>query len=89
MGVAVAAILLLLSIVVRWYDRYSVQRTYADVYTSRHGRIPPLSDWFFTSDADPEVERLRQLHRNLWLVSGGLALVAVIVLFLSVVNQPT
>jgi hypothetical protein len=89
MGIGLAVILLLVAIGVGWYDRYSVQRTYADVYANRHGHIPPLADWFFTPDADAEVERLRRLHRNLWLASGGLGLVAVVVLLLTVMAQPT
>jgi hypothetical protein len=74
----IAAILIVAAIVVSLYDRYSVQRTYADVCAARHGHIPPLADWFTTPDIDPEVERWRRYHRRLWIVSGVLVVGAVI-----------
>jgi hypothetical protein len=80
MDVILIVILIVLAVIIGWYDRYGVQRDYADLYAERHGHIPPLVDWFFKADADPEVEGLRTLHRNLYLLEGGLAFVAVIVL---------
>ena len=46
MDIVLVVILLLAGLIVGWYDRYSVQRTYADLYAARHGGIPSLIDWF-------------------------------------------
>ena len=80
MDIALVVILLLVGLIVGWYDRYAVQRTYADVYAARHGRIPPLIEWFFTADADPEVEYWRRMHRNLYLVVTALGVAAIAIL---------
>ena len=80
MDIAVAVILLLVAAFVGSYDRYAVQRTYADLYAARHGRIPPLIEWFFTPDADPEVESWRRMHRNLYLVVTALGVAAIAIL---------
>ena len=74
----IAAILIVAAIVVSLYDRYSVQRTYADVCAARHGHIPPLVDWFTTPDIDPEVEHWRRYHRRVTILGGVLAGAAVI-----------
>ena len=74
----IAAILIVVAIAVSLYDRYSVQRTYADVCAARHGHIPALVDWFTTPDIDPEVEYWRRYHRRLWILSATLVAVAVI-----------
>jgi hypothetical protein len=75
---AVVLILILAAVVVGWYDRYSVQRTYADLYAARYGQIPPLIDWFFEPDSDAEVDEWRRLHRNMYLLVTGLGAAAVI-----------
>jgi uncharacterized Tic20 family protein len=78
MGIAVMLILILAAVIVGWIDTYGVQRDYADLYAARHGHIPPLVDWFFKRDTDPEVDDLRRLHRNLLLSSVVLVAVAVL-----------
>ena len=80
MDIALVVILLLISVIVGWYDRYAVQRTYADLYAARHGGSPPLTNWFFTPDTDPEVESWRRRHRNLYLVVTALGVAAIAVL---------
>jgi hypothetical protein len=87
MYIVLAVILIVAAVVVGWYDTYSAQRTYADVYASRYGHIPPLADWFFKRDADPEVERYRRLHRNLWLLVTGLAVAGILAVLFGA-NQP-
>jgi hypothetical protein len=77
--VALIVILIVLAVIVGWIDTYGVQRDYADLYAARHGHIPPLVDWFFKPDADPEVDDLRRLHRNLLLLSVALIFGAVAV----------
>ncbi len=86
MDVALLVVLILTATVVVYYDTYSVQRTYADVCARRHGHIPPLVDWFFKSDPDPEVERWRRRHRNTTLLGIALWVAALIVIF---VRAPT
>src|SRR5215510_128917 len=51
----VAIVLLVVAGFVGLVDRYDIQRTYADAYAARHGHIPPLVEWFFQPDADPDV----------------------------------
>jgi hypothetical protein len=80
MEIAIVVVLLLAGAVVGVYDRYAVQRTYADLFAERHGHIPPLTDWFFRADPDAEVESWRRLHRNLWLLAGGLGVAAILIL---------
>jgi hypothetical protein len=77
-GIAIGVVLILAAIVVGWYDKYGVQRDYADRYAARHGHIPPLVEWFYTPDSDADVDRLRRLHRNLYILEGTLAAAAVI-----------
>jgi hypothetical protein len=79
MDVILIVILFVLALIVGVYDTYQVQRDYADLYAERHGHIPPLVDWFFKPDIDPEVDELRRLHRNLLLLSSALALAAAVV----------
>jgi hypothetical protein len=79
-GIAIGVILILAAIVVGWYDQYAVQRDYADRYAARHGHIPPLVEWFYTPDSDADVERLRRLHRNLFVLGAALAAAALIVI---------
>ncbi len=80
MDTAVALVLLASAAVLGVIDTYSIQRTYADLCADRHGHIPPLTDWFFVADPDPEVDRWRRLHRDLWLLTGVLAVVAIVLL---------
>jgi hypothetical protein len=84
--IALIVVLLLAAVIVGWYDTYSVQRTYADLYATRHGHIPPLIGWFFASDSDAEVERWRRLHRRMYVLVSALVLTAVIV---ALVRGPT
>jgi hypothetical protein len=79
MDVVLIAILLLTAVVIGWYDTYSVQRTYADLYASRHGRIPPFIRWFILPDPDAEVEGWRRLHRNLYILVSFLGAAAIVV----------
>ncbi len=80
MDIAMVVMLILAAVVVSVYDTSEVQRTYADLFVQRHGHIPPLADWFFRADADAEVESWRRMHRNLWLLAGGLGIAAIIIL---------
>ena len=82
MYLAVALILVLAGGVASTYDRYSVQRSYADACAQKHGHIPPLVDWFFNADPDPEVDAWRRYHRNLYVLSGVFAAAAVVVLLI-------
>jgi hypothetical protein len=82
MDVALAAILLVAAAGIGWYDTYSVQRTYADVYASRYGRIPPLFAWFFVRDPDVEVEDWRRRHRNMYVLVAILAVAALVIVLL-------
>ena len=77
-------ILILVAMVIGVYDKYAVQRDYADLYAARHGHIPPLVEWFTTPDPDEEVEGLRCLHRNLYILGGVLSASAAILVLLSV-----
>jgi hypothetical protein len=79
--IVLIVILLISGAVIGWYDTFSVQRTYADVYASRHGHIPPLISWFIAPDPDVEVEYWRRRHRNLYVLVSALG-AAVIVLAL-------
>jgi hypothetical protein len=80
MGLVLAIGLIILGVIVGWYDRFGVQRDYADLHAARHGRIPGLADWFFTPDSDPEVDDLRRQHRNLWLLTALLGVVAFVLI---------
>lgn len=82
MGIAIGLVLLLAAAMVAWLDRYAVQRDYADLFAERHGHIPPLIDWFFTADSDPDVEALRVQHRNMYILGGVLAVAAGIIVIL-------
>ncbi len=86
MDIVLVFALLILAAIVGWYDRYAVQRTYADLYADRYGHIPPLISWAFGSDADTEVEYWRRLHRNLYLLVTVLVVVAIIIV---IVRGPT
>jgi hypothetical protein len=86
MDVVLVLVLFVVGIIVGWYDRYAVQRTYADLYADRHGHIPPLIGWAFESDSDPEVDYWRRLHRNLYALVTALAVVAILII---VVRGPT
>ena len=82
MDVALVLVLFVAAVIVSWYDTYSVQRSYANLCARRHGHIPPLLDWFFVPDSDPDVERLRRQHRNMYLLATAFAVAAVIVVLL-------
>jgi hypothetical protein len=86
-GIAIGLVLLLAAAMVGWYDRYAVQRDYANRFAERHGHIPPLIDWFFTTDPDPDVEALRVQHRNMYILGSVLAVAAAVVVLLAV-SQP-
>ena len=81
MDLILVAILLLGAVIVGWYDTYSVQRTYADVYANRHGHIPPLIRWFIVPDPDADVEEWRRRHRNLYILAAALAATAVVIAY--------
>jgi hypothetical protein len=83
-GIAIGLILFLAAALVGWYDKYAVQRDYADRFAKRYGRIPPLMEWFFSSDADADVESLRVQHRNMYILSSVLAVAAAVVVLLAV-----
>lgn len=80
MDVLLVVVLLVVGIVVGWYDRYAVQRTYADLYADRYGRIPPLIGWAFESDPDAEVDQWRRMHRNLYGVVSALGVLAIVII---------
>ena len=86
MDVLLIVALFFVGIIVGWYDRYSVQRTYADLYADRHGGIPPLIGWAFESDPDAEVDYWRRIHRNLYALVSALGLIAILII---VVRGPT
>jgi hypothetical protein len=85
-GIAIGILLFIGAAIVSSYDRFAVQREYAARFAERHGGIPPLVDWFFAEDPDPEVEYLRIQHRNLTILAGvlGVAAAIVVVFFVSV-----
>lgn len=86
MDVALMVLLFVVAIILSWYDTYSVQREYANLCARRHGHIPPLTDWFCVPDSDPNVERLRRRHRNMYLLATASAVAGVLV---AIVRSPT
>jgi uncharacterized Tic20 family protein len=82
----ISLLLLVLAGILGVVDRYEIQRTYADVYAEAHGHIPPLVEWFFERDADPEVDRWRRYHRNMYALVTALAVAAIVLLL---VRAPT
>ena len=77
MDVFLVLVLFVVCAIVGWYDHYAVQRTYADLYADRYGRIPPLIGWAFEKDPDAEVDYWRRLHRNLYVLVTVLAIAMV------------
>ena len=78
MGIVLIVGLLVAAMLVGGYDRYAAQREYASLYAERHGGIPPLADWFFKSDPDEDVDRLRRMHRNLTILGSALGIVVIL-----------
>ncbi len=80
MDLVIIVVLIVTSAILGLYDTYVVQRTYADICAERHGHIPPLVDWFFQADVDPDVDYWRRRHRNLYIFGCVPALVAIVLL---------
>ena len=82
MDILIIVVLVVTTGVLALYDQYVVQRTYADICAERHGHIPPLVDWFFQADIDPDVDYWRRRHRNLYILSAVPVAIAIILVLL-------
>ncbi|HEY7132099.1 MAG TPA: hypothetical protein VH440_07590 [Candidatus Limnocylindrales bacterium] len=86
MEILLVLALLVAVTIVGLYDRYSVQRAYADVYAQVHGHVPPLYEWFYTADPHPDVDHWRKLHRNFLILTAALT-AAMFVAFVAVLPK--
>ena len=80
MEIVAIVVLFVATLILGLYDRYGVQRAYADVYAQVHGHVPPLYEWFYTPDSHADVERWRRRHRNLLILSVALSVIWVILI---------